>query len=92
MNLDPYHYGFLPGGSRISNVLIDVGSLANTHVDGHISLTVLMNFTKAFDRVPHIPLPHNLQSFGVLDPAEEFLRSVLISRTFVVKMGTHFCS
>ena len=55
-------HGFLPGRSCITNMLTLMDSLTQAYDDGQISGAVFIDFSKAFDSVPHTPLLHKTQS------------------------------
>ena len=58
-------HGFLPGRSCTTNLLLYMDSLTQARDDGLISDTIFFDFAKAFDKVPHKPLLHKLQAYGV---------------------------
>ena len=55
-------HGFLPGRSCITNMLTLMDSLTQAYDDSQISEAVFIDFSKAFDSVPHTPLLHKLKA------------------------------
>ena len=58
-------YGFLPGKSCITNFLLFMDSLTQALESGLITDSIFFDFAKAFDKVPHQPLIHKLQEYGI---------------------------
>ena len=71
-------HGFLPGRSWTTNLLLYVDSLTQARDDGLSSDTIFFDFVKAFDRVPHKPLLHKLQAYGVCGKLLQWINSFLI--------------
>ena len=87
--IDPSQHGFLPGRSCISNMLTVMDSLTHAYDEGQISHAVFIDFAKAFDRVPHVPLLHKLERYGVSGRLLSLLSSFLSDRSFSVRIGTY---
>ena len=78
-------HGLLPGRSCIMNLLLYMDSLTQARDDGLISDTIFFDFVKAFDKVPHKPLLHKLQAYGVCGELLQWINSFLTDRSFCVK-------
>ncbi|KER28139.1 hypothetical protein T265_04970 [Opisthorchis viverrini] len=61
----PAQHGFLPNRSCVTNMLVFMDSLTQTKDEGLISDAIFFDFSKAFDRVTHVPLLHKLESYGI---------------------------
>ena len=85
--ISPTQHGFIPGRSCITNMLTVMDSLTKAHDDGVISQAVFIDFAKAFDKVPHIPLIHKMAAYGIVDPLLSLIRNFLSNRSFSVKVG-----
>ena len=80
-------HGFLPGTSCITNLLLFMDSLTQARDSGLITDSIFFDFAKAFDKVPHQPLIHKLQEYGITGNILEWIGSFLTSRTFQVRVG-----
>ncbi|KAA3680755.1 uncharacterized protein DEA37_0006971 [Paragonimus westermani] len=85
-------HGFLPERSCITNMLIFMDSLTEAKDNGHISDAIFFDFAKAFDRVPHGPLLHKLEAYGIQGEVLRWITSFLGNRTFRVKTGSGLSS
>ncbi|KER25020.1 LOW QUALITY PROTEIN: hypothetical protein T265_14288, partial [Opisthorchis viverrini] len=56
---------FPPHRSCVTNMLVFMDSLFQARDEGLISDAIFFEFSKAFDRVPHVPLLHKLESSGI---------------------------
>ena len=79
-------HGFLPGRSCTTNLLLYMDSPTQAPDNGLISETIFFYFTKAFDKVPHKPLPHKLQAYGVCGELMQWVNSFLTDRSFCLKV------
>ena len=80
-------HGFLPGKSCITNLLLFMDSLTQARDSGLITDSIFFDFAKAFDKVPHQPLIHKLQEYGITGDILKWIESFLTSRTFQVRVG-----
>ena len=80
-------HGFLPGKSCITNLLLFMDSLTQARDSGLITDSIFFDFAKAFDKVPHQPLIHKLQEYGITGNILKWIESFLTSRTFQVRVG-----
>jgi hypothetical protein len=85
-------HGFLPNRSCVTNMLVFMDSLTQAKDDGLITDAVFFDFAKAFDRVPHIPLLHKLEAYGIQGIILRWITSFLSNRTFRVKIGSTLSS
>ena len=90
--LSSFQHGFLPGRSCITNMLSVMDSLTQAYDDGHISHAIFIDFAKAFDRVPHLPLLHKLESYGISGNLLSLIRGFLSDRSFSVRTGPSLSS
>ena len=79
-------HGFLPGRSCYTNLLPFMDSLTQARDDGLISDAIFFDFSKAFDKVPHKPLLHKLQTYGGCGELLQWTNSFLTDRSFCVKI------
>ena len=79
-------HGFPPGRSCTTNLLLYMDSLTQARDDGLISDTIFSDFAKAFEKVPHKPLLHKLQAYGVCGELLQWINSFLTDRSFCVKV------
>ena len=85
-------HDFLPGRSCITNMLTLMDSLTQAYDDGQISEAVFIDFSKAFDKVPHTPLLHKLKAYGFEGKLWTFLKNFLSERSFSVKVSSALSS
>ena len=79
-------HGFLPGRSCSTNLLLFMDSLTQARDDGLISDAIFFDFVKAFDKVPHKPLFHKLEAYGVCGELLQWINLFLTDRSFCVKV------
>ena len=76
--LSKIQYGFISGRSKAIQLLNYLDQCMQTIIDGGVVDTIYLDFTKAFDTVPHHRLLAKLQTFGlrgkVLNWISEFIR------------------
>ena len=84
--LSDMQHDFLPERSCSTNLLLFMDSRAQAQDDGLISDAIFFDFAKAFNRVPHKPLLHKLQSYGVCGKLLQWINSFLTDRSFCVKV------
>ena len=73
-------------------MLILTDSLTQAYDDDQISEAVFIDFSKAFDRVPHTLLLHKLQVYGFEGKLWTFLKNFLSERSFSVKVSSALSS
>ncbi|KER32081.1 hypothetical protein T265_01853 [Opisthorchis viverrini] len=60
--------------------------------EGHISDAIFFDFSKAFDGVPHVPLLHKLESYGIQGKILRWIKAFLSDRSFRVRIGSTYSS
>ena len=66
-------HGFLPGRSCLTNLLAYLENVTK-HVDSGPVGTLYLDFSKAFDKVPHRRLPMKLKAHGIDGVVSEWIR------------------
>lgn len=85
-------HGFLPGRSVITNLLSCVNDWS-TMLDSQVPVDILyLDFSKAFDRVPHKRLLFKLENLGICGDLLLWIRAFLSNRTFRVRVGDSLSS
>lgn len=80
-------HGFIPGRSTLTNLLTGLSAWTESY-DRGIPVDVLyLDFSKAFDRVPHRRLISKLDHLGVRGNLLSWISAFLSNRTFRVKVG-----
>ena len=80
-------HGFISGRSTTTQLLNNLDKCVETIVDGGVVDSIYMDFTKAFDSVPHRRLIAKLQSYGIEGKVLNFISAFLSKRTQVVKVN-----
>ncbi len=78
-------YGFSKGHSTITNLLVTENVIAESLNKRHPVDIISLNFSKAFDKVPHDRLPLELNRRGITGEALQWLRSFLTDHTQIVR-------
>ncbi|CAB3981583.1 Hypothetical predicted protein, partial [Paramuricea clavata] len=87
--LTPWQHGFFPGRSTVTQ-LLQVVHLLSSALDKKKQVDlVYLDFSKAFDRVPHDKLLHKLHAIGIRDPLLSWFRSYLSYRRHRVVLDGH---
>ncbi|KAA3674376.1 uncharacterized protein DEA37_0000744 [Paragonimus westermani] len=81
-------HGFPPNRSCITNMLSFMDSLTRAEGNGLILDANFFDFAKAFDRVPHGPLKHKLEAYGIHGGVLRWIASFPDGRTFRVQTGS----
>ena len=80
-------HGFFPGRSCTTNMLVFMNKVTEA-VDCGDSVDIFyLDFSKAFDKVPHDKLILKLRAKGVAERVVEWIQNWLADRTQVVKVG-----
>ena len=74
-------HGFRSKRSCETQLAVTIDSIARTIADGGQVDIVLLDFSKAFDKVPHERLLHKLQYYGVRGETLRWIRDFLTNRT-----------
>ena len=85
--LSPCQFGFTSGSSTESAVIKMTEYMYTALNAKNYSLTVLIDFCKAFDTVDHSILLAKLEAYGVRGPALQILKNYLCNRSQVVRIG-----
>lgn len=80
-------HGFLPGRSVLTNLLLCVDEWS-IMLDRGVPVDVIyLDFSRAFDRVPHKRLLLKLESLGIRGSLLQWIKSFLSDRSFRVRVG-----
>ena len=94
-HLDDHHllndaqHGFRKRRSCESQLILTVQDLAKGLNDGEQIDAVLLDFSKAFDKVPHQRLLEKLRHYGVRDSLNQWIADFLADRQQVILEGAH---
>lgn len=75
------HRGFVPRKSCVTQLLTALHDLGKTLDAGHESDVLFLDFSKAFDSVPHNLLLHKLSLYGIGGPLHRWFSDYLHSRS-----------
>jgi len=78
------NHGFRTGHSCETQLLTTVNDIMQGHDAGRQTDVIILDFSKAFDTVPHSKLLHKLEHYGVRGPILSWLTSFLTERTMRV--------
>ena len=82
--LSNLNHGFRSGYSCDTQLLTTVHDLLTSFENKHQVDIAILDFSKAFDTVPHNKLLHKLLHFGISGPLHDWLSSFLTQRTMQV--------
>ncbi|KER26057.1 hypothetical protein T265_06633 [Opisthorchis viverrini] len=88
--ISPVQHGFLPNRSCVKNMLVFMDSLTQAKDEGLTSDAIFFDFSKAFDRVPHVPLLHKLDTIRHLFMRILALASILPRAENIKSSATPF--
>ena len=74
------NHGFRKGYSCETQLTITVDDLCKKLDQGHQIDVAILDFSKAFDKVPHDLLLHKLDSYGIRGSLHTWIRSFLTNR------------
>ncbi|MBM6549295.1 reverse transcriptase family protein [Streptococcus dysgalactiae subsp. equisimilis] len=80
-------HGFRKNRCCLSNLLMARESWASAKAAGRSTDVVFVDFSKAFDKVPHDRLLEKLRVFGVQDKLLHWMEDFLVGRTFSVRVA-----
>jgi hypothetical protein len=87
--LTSLNHGFRSGYSTETQLLTTTDDLMISFDSGKQIDIAILDFSKAFDTVPHDLLLHKFYSYGITDPILSWLRSFLTQRSMqVIVEGT----
>ena len=78
--LSPYQHGFRPGHSCVTNLLTVIDSWTQALDEGIAVDNIYLDFTKAFDKVPHKRLLVKLAAYGINGEILWWLENFLSNR------------
>jgi hypothetical protein len=81
-------HGYIPGRSAITTLLTSCNQWTKLLDTGKTVDIVYLDFSKAFDRVPHSLLLHKLERCGINGHVLNWIAAFLSSRTLAVKVGS----
>ncbi|KER22778.1 hypothetical protein T265_09184 [Opisthorchis viverrini] len=84
--ISPAQHGFLPNRSCVTNMLVFMDSLTQAKDEGLISDAIFFDFSKAFDRDPHVPLLHKHESYGIQGKIHRWIKAFLSDRDCVLSV------
>ena len=79
-------HGFLPNRSCVTQLLLIINHWTKLLDEGNCIDSIYLDFSKAFDSVPHERLLLKLQKYGIRGKAAEWIRSFLTDRHQQVKI------
>jgi len=79
--LSDQQHGFRKKRSCESQLILTVQDLASAMDDGEQVDAVLLDFSKAFDKVPHQRLIRKLEHYGIKGPVQQWITSFLSGRS-----------
>ena len=74
------NHGFRSGFSCETQLLVTLNDFLHYHDKGHQTDVVILDFSKAFDTMPHEELLCKLDSYGITGPIHSWLRTFLTQR------------
>ena len=88
--LSNYQFGFSKRRSTVTQLLLFLNDLYTNLDKCEVSYCFYLDFSKAFDKVPHSILLHKLSLFGIGGNLLRLLSSYLSNRVQCVKVGDHY--
>ena len=85
--LSPKQYGFISGRSTTTQLLTYLDKCIESIVNGGVVDTIYLDFSKAFDCVPHRRLIGKLESYGIKGKLLNWIIAFLNGRTQLVKVN-----
>jgi len=82
-------HGFRAKRSCESQLLITLHDIAKNMEEGEQTDVILLDFAKAFDKVPHTRLLHKLEHYGVRNSTLKWIKDFLSNRTQSVILENH---
>ena len=76
------NHGFRSGYSCETQLLVTLDELLHFNDKGLQTDIAILDFSKAFDTVPHEELLCKLESYGITGSLHEWLRKLLIQETY----------
>jgi sarcosine oxidase/L-pipecolate oxidase len=82
-------FGFLPGRSSASQLLLSFSSIFKSCDQGRSTDQIFLDFRKAFDSIPHSILLYKLWAVGITGPLWQWFRGYLNDRKHFVKVNSY---
>ena len=83
-------HGFMPGRSVVTNLLTCINDWTLALNNNHPIDVIYLDFSKAFDKVPHAALLLKLDHTGFRGQLLSWIKAYLSDRKFCVRVGDHF--
>ena len=77
------NHGFRAGHSCETQLLTTMQDILSSHDAGRQTEVIILDFSKAFDTVPHSKLLHKLDHYGVRGTVHTWLTNFLTQRTMI---------
>ena len=77
---NPNQFAYMKGRSTVTQLLSCFNDWAKSRKKRNPTDVILLDFSKAFDSVPHRRVLHKLESYGIEGPLLNWFQSVLIGR------------
>ena len=81
-------HGFTARRSRETQLLITIHDIAH-NMEGEQTDIILLDFAKAFDKVPHTRLLHKMSYYGVRDNSLAWIQAFLSNQTQSMILENH---
>lgn len=85
-------HGFVSGRSTLTNLISAIDDWTRAWDQGLNTDVVYLDFSRAFDKVPHNRLLSKLEHFGVRGNLLSWIRAFLTNRSFRVRVGSTYSS
>ena len=85
--LSTKQHGFLSGRSTVTQLLRYLDECIEQINDGSVVDAIYLDFSKAFDTVPHRRLMSKLESYGITGEVKKWIESFLTGRSQTVKVN-----
>jgi hypothetical protein len=85
--LSKKQHGFISGRSTVTQLLRYLDECIAEISDGYVVDAIYLDFSKAFDTVPHRRLMSKLESYGITGNVKQWVNSFLTGRSQTVKVN-----
>ena len=86
--LSPLQHGFITGRSTTTQLIHYLDKCLEHTVNGEVVDAIYLDFTKAFDSVPHRRLLGKLESYGITSSTLKWIEAFLDKRSQVVRVNS----
>ena len=87
--LSKKQHGFINGRSTVTQLLRYLDECIEGIIDGSVVDAIYLDFSKAFDTVPHNRLMSKLESYGITGNTKQWIHSFLSGRTQTVMVNNN---